>query len=84
MLKKLFLIDGAAGTGKTDFIQYVKEKYHNANILSKYTTRPLREDDNRENLDLISLSEEEFKKKILKNKIHIYMEDVHMDFWKKT
>lgn len=66
MLKKLFLIDGAAGTGKTDFIQYVKEKYHNANILSKYTTRPLREDDNRENLDLISLSEEEFKKKNIK------------------
>ncbi len=66
MLKKLFLIDGAAGTGKTDFIYYVKQKYHNANILCKYTTRPIRKDEDKDNLDLIPISEEEFKTKNIK------------------
>ena len=67
MLKKLLLIDGAAGTGKTDFIQYVKNKYHNANILYKYTTRSFREDDDKENLDLIFLPEEEYRLKNIKD-----------------
>lgn len=30
-----------AGTSKTDLVEYVKDKYHNANILCKYTTRPI-------------------------------------------
>lgn len=45
MLKKLILIDGAAGTGKTDLVEYVKNRYHNANMLRKYTTRPFREEE---------------------------------------
>lgn len=68
MLKKLILIDGAAGTGKTDLIEYVKNKYHNANILHKYTTRPFRDEERHDNLDLIFLSEEEFAKKNLSEK----------------
>ena len=63
MLKKLILIDGAAGTGKTDLVEYVKNRYHNANMLRKYTTRPFREEEKNSNLDLIFLSEEEFAKK---------------------
>lgn len=60
MLKKLIIIDGAAGTGKTDLVEYVKDKYHNANILCKYTTRSIRDSEKHDNLDLIFLSEEEF------------------------
>lgn len=68
MLKKLILIDGAAGTGKTDLVDYVKDKYHNANVLCKYTTRPFRDEEKNSSLDLIFLSEEEFAKKNLDNK----------------
>lgn len=68
MLKKLFLIDGAAGTGKTDLIQYVKRVYHNANILVKYTTRDKRSIENKDDLDLIFLSEEEFESKKFSSK----------------
>jgi len=66
MLKKLILIDGAAGTGKTDLVEYVKDRYHNANILRKYTTRPFREEEKGGDLDLIFLSEAEFAEKNLK------------------
>lgn len=59
-MKKLFIIDGAAGTGKTDLIQYVREKYYDANVINKYTTRVFREEDDKKNLDLIFLSKEEF------------------------
>lgn len=47
MLKKMFLIDGAAGTGKTDFIQYVRNRYFDANIVCKYTTRAVRDEDDK-------------------------------------
>lgn len=65
MLKKLILIDGAAGTGKTDLVEYVKHKYQNANILCKYTTRSIRDSEKHDNLDLIFLSEKEFADKKL-------------------
>lgn len=68
MLKKLFLIDGAAGTGKTDLVEYVKNKYHNANVLKKYTTRSIRDSEIKDNLDLIFLSEKEFTQKNLEDK----------------
>lgn len=63
MLKKLFLIDGAAGTGKTDLVEYVRNKYHNANVVRKYTTRSLRNEEDNSKLDLIFLSEKEFENK---------------------
>ena len=63
MLKKLFLIDGAAGTGKTDLVEYVRNKYHNANVVRKYTTRSLRNEEGNSKRDLIFLSEEEFENK---------------------
>lgn len=68
MLKKLILIDGAAGTGKTDFVEYIKDKYHNANILYKYTTRPKRDSEKHNNIDLIFLSGKEFIDKNLDDK----------------
>lgn len=66
MLKRMFLIDGAAGTGKTDLIQYVKNRYFDANVVCKYTTRAIRDEDDKKNLDLIFLSKKEFQKKEFK------------------
>ena len=39
-MKTMFLIDGAAGTGKTDMIEYISQKYSGQTaILMKKTTR---------------------------------------------
>jgi guanylate kinase len=52
-MKKLFLIDGAAGTGKSEFLNYVRERYSNsAKVIRKITTRKQRTDDKVEILDL--------------------------------
>ena len=54
-MKTLFLIDGAAGTGKSDLIAYVaRERKTTACFVPKYTTRPKRPDerDRRAALDL--------------------------------
>ncbi len=47
-MKYLFLIDGAAGTGKTDMVEYIREKYSRGNlatIIVKLTTRKLRKEE---------------------------------------
>ena len=43
-MKNLFIIDGAAGTGKTDLIKYIAEKYtlSSATYIKKFTTREKR------------------------------------------
>ncbi len=65
MDKKLFLVDGASGTGKTDLIEYLLEYKADAINVKKYTTRKLRKQEERlqKYLDLIHISEEEFKNK---------------------
>ncbi len=55
ILKNLFLIDGAAGTGKTDMLDYLREKYSGANnvvIIRKITTRKHRPEEIKRNLHL--------------------------------
>ncbi|NOZ46115.1 MAG: hypothetical protein GXO79_04955 [Chlorobi bacterium] len=62
-MKNLFIIDGAAGTGKTDLIKYINDKYNsNISYLKKYTTRIKRQEEEKLNLqlDLIHISESEF------------------------
>lgn len=63
-MKNLFIIDGAAGTGKTDLIKYIHDKYNSSNItyIKKYTTRQKRPDEISLNLqlDLIHVSESDF------------------------
>ncbi|MBW8034773.1 MAG: hypothetical protein FVQ79_03740 [Planctomycetes bacterium] len=54
-MKTLFLIDGAAGSGKTDLIEYVNHKFgagQFACIVPKFTTRPRRKEESERNLEL--------------------------------
>ena len=48
-INNLFIIDGAAGTGKSDLIEFVSDQIagHNATILKKFTTRTLRPEEER-------------------------------------
>lgn len=58
--KKLFLIDGAAGTVKSDLIRFINTVLSpNSVIVTKYTTRPKRRNDDL--VDLNFISDEEFK-----------------------
>ncbi len=65
-MKNLFLLDGLAGTGKSDCIKYIREDYNGqfaAGILQKYTTRQKRSEEYKEDhkIDLEFISEEEFE-----------------------
>jgi len=54
-MKNLFLIDGAAGTGKTDMLDYLQDKYSGRNqvaVLRKYTTREHRLEEKKRELSL--------------------------------
>lgn len=42
-MKVLFLVDGAAGAGKSDLVNYIANTYQNtATKINKYTTRKRR------------------------------------------
>lgn len=59
-MRKLFLLDGVAGTVKNDLIRFIKtELSPNSVIVSKYTTREKRDTD--EHIDLIFVSGDEFE-----------------------
>lgn len=60
-MRNLFLLDGAAGTGKSDLVEYVRSS-RNCGVLIKATTRQLRnyERDERVPLDLAFYSREAF------------------------
>ena len=59
-MKKLFLLDGVAGTGKSDLLEYVRKTRHNINVINKYTTRNPRDNFDSEKSDLIFISDNEF------------------------
>lgn len=63
-MKNLFLLDGLAGTGKSDCLDYITDKGNmfNASIIFKYTTRPQREREKSDELksDLKFVTEEQF------------------------
>lgn len=63
--KNIFLIDGAAGTGKSDLLEYIESKYSKpkiAKIIRKFTTRELRpeEKEKKIKLDLKFISYSEY------------------------
>lgn len=64
MIKNLFIIDGAAATGKTELLKFLNSKYSQTNyigIVEKYSTREIRPEENDGILDLIPTTETEFE-----------------------
>ena len=63
-MKVLFLVDGAAGAGKSDLVNYIANTYkYTATKVDKFTTREKRPSEEAKKSDLIFISEEEFKQK---------------------
>ena len=63
-MKVLFLVDGAAGSGKSDLVNYVSNAYrYSVTKINKYTTRQKRVSEEAKKSDLIFISEEEFHQK---------------------
>lgn len=60
-MKVLFLVDGAAGAGKSDLVSYMANVYrYTAGKVNKYTTRKKRKSEEAKKSDLIFLSDEDF------------------------
>ncbi len=61
-MKVLFLVDGAAGTGKSDLVSYISNKYrYTATKIDKYTTRKRRQSEEATKSDLKFITEAKFK-----------------------
>lgn len=70
-MNKLFLVDGAAGTGKSDLMEFVKtQSDYDICSVGKITTREQRNIEEAKTTDLTFVSAEEFEEK--KNKGHYY------------
>lgn len=69
-MKNLFIIDGLAGTGKSDFLDFIQSTYSTntkyVKVIKKYSTRDKRryEKNKSYQLDLKFITDEEFDKKI--------------------
>lgn len=62
-MNKLFLIDGAAGTGKSDLMEFVKtQSDYDVSSIGKITTREQRDREEARSTDLTFVSPVEFKK----------------------
>lgn len=73
-VKKLVLVDGAAGTGKSDLVEYVKFSHSSrVNILRKITTRDRRKHEEATMQDLEFISKEEFSNKEKEDKYYTYI-----------
>ena len=63
-VKNLFLIDGASGTGKTDFFNFINQvgaqKYGFAKALPKLSTRGIRKGEKDSPIDIVNVTDEEF------------------------
>ncbi len=72
-MNKLFLIDGAAGAGKSDLVNFVNGAKNNysINILSKVTTRAKRAKEEARETELIFITHEEFNQ-LKKDKVNFY------------
>jgi guanylate kinase len=66
-MKNLFILDGASGTGKTDFLKWIIENKKDFVVIKKYTTREKRDYEIIEGseLDLEFIPEDEFSNKQL-------------------
>lgn len=72
-MKVLFLVDGAAGAGKSDLVNYIANTFQNtATKINKYTTRKRRVSEEAKKTDLIFISEEEFAKKKANKKDRLF------------
>jgi len=74
-MKNIFIIDGAAGTGKTDLIQYLNRKFSKSSeigYLRKYTTRGKRPEEKEEDLDLYRATKIEFDKMLEEDDFYDY------------
>lgn len=72
-MNKLFLIDGAAGTGKTDLMKFVKtQSDYDISSIEKITTRKKRIREESDTIDLKFLSPKEFKKKLNDDEYYEY------------
>lgn len=58
--RRIFLVDGASGTGKSDLVEYMATN-SSAGIVKKLTTRPLRRGEIRRSLDLRFVSAKAFE-----------------------
>lgn len=89
-MKNLFLIDGAAGTGKTDLVEYVNQKYSRGNlvtIVSKFTTRKHRPEEiaRKQPIELIFISRSKFNEHLIKPNFYSYeYGDERYGFYKKV
>lgn len=69
-MKNLFIIDGLAGTGKSDFLNFIQKTYSTntnyAYVITKYSTRDKRKYEKNKfyQLDLEFITDEEFNKKV--------------------
>lgn len=76
-MNKLFLIDGAAGSGKSDLINFVKTNMnnYNINVISKITTRKIRKREEAKETDLSFFTEQEFERWEIENlgKCYVYL-----------
>lgn len=72
-MKVLFLVDGAAGAGKSDLVNYIANTYkYTATKVDKYTTREKRPSEEAKKSDLVFVSEEEFKQKEKEKKDRLF------------
>lgn len=69
--KKIFIITGASGSGKTTAAEYMKSRY-NINLVRTCTTRKMRSSE--EGNEYIFLSKYQFQEKISNNKVLEYVE----------
>jgi guanylate kinase len=73
LMNKLFIIDGAAGTGKSDLIDYVeRSNSRSVRVIKKYTTRKVRPEEKDKKLDLIFLEQSDFRDKIDSGEFYYY------------
>lgn len=64
MFNKLFLVDGLAGTGKSDLIDFIEQRHQSTStVIYKYTTRNHREPEEAKKSDLMFISDDEFQTK---------------------
>lgn len=74
-MKNIFIIDGAAGTGKTDLIHYLNHKFtqrYGIGYIKKYTTREKRPEEENKGLDLIHIKPNEFNSKLEDHNFYHY------------
>ncbi len=76
-MKFLFLIDGAAGTGKTDMVSYIAKQYQpsgTATVVRKFTTRDHRPEEIKHGakLDLEFVTEHEFTARFNGSHCYVY------------